>query len=153
MSEAQEPVLLWWYFGRICLSSASKWRIKVKEELTASSRRKDRQSTEEKFLHYDQGESCTEVFCRRAYELKRRTAVGLQILRAPLPSHLLTGLTIFPFVSHVEYTSCLWVWVCLFTFWNFFGFSVIAVLTFPLQRKLLEDTTCHYRNREIMVFS
>lgn len=69
------------------------------------------------------------------------------------PLILLTGLTIFPFVSHVKYTSCLWVWVRLLTFWNFFGFYVVAVLTIRFQKKLLEDTTCHYSNREIVVFS
>lgn len=37
-----------------------------------------------------------------------------------LSSYLLNGLTIFPFVSHVKYTSRLWVWVCLLIFWNFF---------------------------------
>jgi len=70
-----------------------------------------------------------------------------------LSSYLLTALSIFPYVSHVKYTSWFWVWVCLLTFWNFSGFSVVTVLAIHLQRHLLEATTCHCINREIMVFS
>lgn len=129
--EHWKPALLWWYFGS--LSPAPACRIKVKEEFTGSSR-KDGQITEKKLLLYDKGESCTEVFCRRAYKLEGQTTPGLQILRILLLSH---------------FTYCLdWLFIFLWAMLNIFPFGFDFVSSFAGFLWLFGDHWTNYSSQK-----